>query len=82
MVLKKIGRGKLVYRDQEGNVIIGIFDNHNKRGTHYGTIYLTALQGNFKQTFQVSIPEFYKLLKLIERMPVIEKKIKEKRKKK
>jgi len=74
MGLRKVGRGKLKYRDQEGSLILAVFDNKNKRGTHYGTIFITALQGRFKQTFQVSIPEFKKLLTLIERMPEIEKK--------
>lgn len=74
----KIKHGKLVWRDQERNVIIGIFQNKNVKGTEYGKVSLTLLKGQYKESIQLSMPEFDRLIKLINRAPEIEIKKKEK----
>jgi len=76
-MFRKIGKGKLIYRDQEKNVSIGVFDNINRRKVHYGIISITVLRGIYKEVIEMPIPAFYRLIKLIERMPEI--KVKEKK---
>ena len=70
-MLRKIGSGKLKYRDQEKNVIIGVFENKNVKGSVYGTISITALKGAYKESMELSIPDLKRLLVLFERMPPI-----------
>ena len=69
MLIRKTG--KLLWNDSEKNLIIGIFENKNSKGTTYGIVSITALQGNYKQTMCLSISEWNRLLKFIERVPPI-----------
>lgn len=73
----KIKSGKLVWRDQEKNVIIGIFQNKNVKGTAYVKVSITILKGQYKESLEVSLPEFDRLIELINRCPEIEVKKKE-----
>lgn len=70
----KINNGKLLWRDQERNIMIGIFSNKNSKGTKYGKISITQLKGSFiyKHTLDLSLPEFERLKALISRVPEIE----------
>jgi len=70
-MLRKIGTGKLVYRDQEKNVSIGVFDNKNRKGTHFGIVSITALKGEYKESMELSIAGLEKLKILLKRMPPI-----------
>ena len=71
-MLRKSPKGKLVYRDQERGLIIAVFDNKNIKGTRFGKIIITALQGIYKDSITLSIPEFERMKMLIDRMPKIE----------
>ena len=73
----RIGTGKLIYRDQERNVSLGVFENKNVRGTRYGKISIVVLSGGYKGQIDISIPELERLKILIKRMPEIKVKQKE-----
>ena len=71
-MFRKIGNGKLVWRDQEKNVSIGVFENRNAKNIKYGIVSIVALKGENKQIMEISIPEFKRIITIIERMPEIE----------
>lgn len=71
-MLRKRESGRLVYRDQDGGIIIGVFDNKNVKGKRYGIVAITAIKGIYKDSIELSIPEFERLLGLLKKMPKIE----------
>lgn len=77
-MLRKLGKGKLIYRDQDRNIILAVFQNEARNKSIYGLISITLLQGRYKNSLEISIPEFYRLLDLIKKMPKIEIKKKKK----
>lgn len=73
-----IRNGKLVWRGQEKNIIIGVFQNKNVKNTEYVMVSITVLKGKYKERIDMSFPDFQRLIELINQMPEME--VKKKRK--
>jgi len=85
-MVKKTGaiKGKKpIFKDGEGSIKVAIFKNKNARGTIYPVICVTAMRFPFKycQKIYLSQNEVGRMIEVLKRIPKIEIKQKEKKKK-